>query len=268
MSRELIEMMGRQGLRVSHLNSKTAIVRQLGWFDLYVDKKDGSLGTCLIRDGFWESWITAWMTRNILHDDVCVDVGANMGYYTGLMATCAGRGGLVYAFEPQPMYVDSLLSSIELNGWEHVMVYDKALSDKFGVISLNIPGDMRGSASITIKKFDDKWGEQTSYDVETITLDSLELERVDLIKIDAEGAEPEIWRGMQETLKRNPEITVVMEWDSNNWGAEKAQRFMEELESTMNITKIDTNSEEQPVDAFDLVHEGGWEMLVLRRKNA
>ena len=64
----------------------------------------------------------------------------------------------------------------------------------------------------------------------TLTLDTLceSLDRVDLIKIDAEGAEEVIWRGMGETVERNPDVTVLLEFNAARYADPEA--FLREIQ--------------------------------------
>lgn len=267
--RDTLENWGRTGLKVENVNDRTAIARQLNFFDLYLDTHDQSLAPCLMRDGYWESWISCWMIRNIGPGFTCIDVGANMGYYTFLMAYLTGPEGRVHAFEPQARYLQLLAQSAEANGREEtVRLWPYAASDVAGWATLAIPGELGGSASIYIAEFDPKWGTQVNVEVPTITLDqAFDGQSVDLIKIDAEGAEPLVWRGMQQIVRDNDDLVVCMEWTASNWGAEATSDFVDEIhDAGMGFTRINTDGHEENVSREELLAPGDWQMMVLRKR--
>lgn len=66
------------------------LCRLLGVFLAFVDTRDLMLGPRLVLDGFWEAWVTLAIARHVQPGSWCVDVGANHGYYTLLMAAACG----------------------------------------------------------------------------------------------------------------------------------------------------------------------------------
>jgi hypothetical protein len=105
-------------------------------------------------------------------------------------------------------------------------------------------------------------------EVETTTIDRLTSDwpYVDFIKIDAEGAEESIWRGMRHTLERNHGITVLMEIDCSRYAHPLA--FLYEIQQAgFPLRYIDYNSTIQPATADQILTDRGrqdW-MLYLRR---
>ena len=262
-TRDAVEFAGVRG-RGFHVDDEGQVLcRQIDKFNLYVDMNDESVTPCLIRDGYWESWITAWCFNNIGPDDNCVDIGANMGYFTGIFAEIS-LGGNVIAFEPQPVYYNLLKKSIALNQWQNVTVYPYAISDKEGTATLVIPGKLGGSASIAVEKFDPKWGVQTDLTVKTICLDAWSDQRIDFIKIDAEGAEPSIWAGMQGVLANNPQCVIIMEWDARRWPTPITEFFLQKMGERFAITAIELDGSEKQMSAHEILNSSDWEMLVLR----
>jgi hypothetical protein len=108
------------------------------------------------------------------------------------------------------------------------------------------------------------------FEVETITLDEATSAwpRVDFIKIDAEGAEEGIWRGMHRTLERNPDITIIMEVNSVKYREPRA--FIRSiLDAGFTLRYIDYDSNIKNVTEEQLVSNPSgldW-MLFLRRKD-
>ncbi len=189
-----------------------AIARVLCDFDLHVDRRDESVARHLLVSGFWEWWISKAIADATRPGMVCIDIGANAGYFTLLMVGL--RASRVLAFEPIPHLAKMLERSKETNGWDHVTVHQLALTNQKGKANLCIPSpDNLGGASIMAHN-----GETILESIPTTTLDEMvqDLPRVDMVKIDAEGAEPLIWEGMEQTLRNNPKIQIFAELTVNN----------------------------------------------------
>jgi FkbM family methyltransferase len=212
--RSNLEAVSRRRCGAVRLSDRFTICRVLGKYIFYADPEDIGLTPHLCLDGFWESWVTLAVARLILPDWRCVDVGANHGYYTVMLADAAGENGHVLAVEPNPKLAALIKLSLEVNGFQRrASVLEKAGFDTDSKrASLVVPRNRGMNATLCRKATpaDDV------IEIETITIDEATKEwpQVDFIKIDAEGAEAAIWRGMRETLHRNPAITVIME---TNW---------------------------------------------------
>lgn len=114
LSRGAIEERGRRGRHIVSETDSTYTVRVLDMFDLVVLNDDQSLTPCLVNDGFWEAWISSWLTRWIRPGMTFIDVGANCGYYTMLAEKLVGQHGHVVAYEPNPVYVETLRRLVRL----------------------------------------------------------------------------------------------------------------------------------------------------------
>jgi FkbM family methyltransferase len=131
--------------------------------------------------------------------DVVVDVGAFVGDHSLCYAHMTSKTpGRVLAFEPNPCAFYSLQKN--MSPFSHVDCYNVALSDKPGKCALSVDPNAGGMYLDA---------ESTGTPVELKTLDSYKLDRVALIKIDAEGFEPAILRGAVETLKRCKPVLVI-----------------------------------------------------------
>ncbi len=143
---------------------------------------------------------------------VVVDVGANIGLFTLISARCVGYSGKVFSFEPSPRIFALLRDNIQVNGWLETGVIDFrqiALSNFTGTATFNVFPATSGHSNLYGGPPDCQ-----RIEVETDTLDHAlsTIPKVDVIKIDAEGAEPFILRGMRETLKRNPRMRLFIEF--------------------------------------------------------
>lgn len=204
-----------------YLGDSKILCRVLAKYICYVEAQDSSLAPHLCLNGYWESWITQAMISLLQPGFYCLDIGANYGYYSLIMADIVGESGHVLAVEPNPKLSRLLAKNLNMNGFNHyfnrnVKISEKAVADTIGQkVSLVVPmipeGDLWGSATICGNS---EITEGLSFDVQTITIDELtkDYPRVNFIKIDAEGAEEAIWRGMQQTIEKNSDITIILEF--------------------------------------------------------
>ncbi|MEO6654763.1 MAG: FkbM family methyltransferase [Pyrinomonadaceae bacterium] len=143
-----------------------------------------------------ESEQTAAIQRELSPGKTFFDLGANVGYYSILASRLVGRGGHVAAFEPVVRNLSFLQRHIELNDAENVQVLPFAVSSEAGILSFST-GSNSGMGSLD---FDGGNGKML---VPTVTLDEI-AERLkltpDVLKIDVEGAEVEVFRGATRIL--------------------------------------------------------------------
>ena len=143
---------------------------------------------------------------------VVLDVGANVGYYAVQMGRILKGTGHVYAFEPLSYQCNLLAKNIALNALDNVTIVKSIVSDSSGSRRIYFSGtESTGTSSLIIKS--DQYE-----DVESITLDQFCKEKgiseVDLIKIDVEGYELTVLKGMRELLKSGKIKMLFLEIES------------------------------------------------------
>jgi FkbM family methyltransferase len=157
----------------------------------------------------YEPHVTRLMRGLLLSHTCVIDVGANLGYYALLAAAMLDGRGRVHAFEPEPAVFSGLCRNAELSGLQNLRIAQAAVSDKDGHATLFLPatpGD-RMSSSL-LPDMTEHGGEVRC---RTVRLDtycaSSGIDRVDLLRIDAEGAEAKVLTGMGALLDRwSPDI--------------------------------------------------------------
>ncbi len=129
--------------------------------------------------------------------DVVVDVGANIGTHTVFFSRKVSPGGVVYAFEPQRLTFEFLCANLALNSLLNVVPMQNGAGDLPGEIIVPIlnPSVAQNFAALKIE------GHDAGDVVKVQPLDSLELKRCNLIKIDVEGMELKVLRGAEKTIK-------------------------------------------------------------------
>ena len=129
--------------------------------------------------------------------DVAVDVGANIGALTIGMARLVAPGGAVIAFEPQRAIFDILCNNLRINNLANITAYRRAVGSAPGAIRVP-PLDYAQAENFGGVALGGAQGEE----VEMVTLDSLNLPRLRLLKVDVEGMEAEVVSGARVTIAR------------------------------------------------------------------
>lgn len=234
--------------KYAYLDDHIGICRILTRHKLYIDTRDTGITPHLIMDGFWETWLTQCLARIIRPGDVCVDIGANVGYYSVLMSALAGEKGQTIAVEPNPRIAGLLRQTAGLN-YPGFGVAEVALSNETGRTVLHIPDTSFGDASI-LQRPDRVDASKSKVKVRTIPFDLLmeqmNISRVDVIKMDVEGVEPLVFEGMKGTIANNPNLRIIIEYSPFLY--EDAQGFTEYLFSQFIVRRIKDVTETQTLD--------------------
>ena len=195
-----------------YLGNDTALCRVLGGSKIYLDTRDTGFGSHVMLDGYWETWLTIFFARQVRPGMTVIDVGANFGYYTLLFGALVGATGRVYAIEPNPAVVEKLRRSIALNGLAtRTTILEAAAGAADGEATLYVPYGEPKNSTIVANAAGVAPASGTIHKVHQIKLDRLGATnaRVDLVKIDAEGAEQDILAGMEGILRRDKPCLVV-----------------------------------------------------------
>ena len=124
------------------LSPSQVLARVLGRYKMYVDPNDYGLSPHLMLDGFWEMPTTEAIVNLVEPGMVAADVGANVGYFTMMLADLVGPGGHVYAFEPNPAMSERIARSAYLNGLvDRISIHAVALSDENKAVSFVMPSE-------------------------------------------------------------------------------------------------------------------------------
>jgi len=152
-----------------------------------------------------------WKSKISLSGMSIIDIGANIGYFTLLAAGIVGVTGNVYAFEPEPQNYSLLARNVRLNGFTNVRLYQKAVSRCSGKMNLNL-----GSQSGTHSLFSVKETTSKTIMIDLIGLDEIFIgtnNRIDVIKVDVQGAEMDVLMGMQNIIKGNRHLRLFTEFE-------------------------------------------------------
>jgi FkbM family methyltransferase len=157
-----------------------------------------------------------------------LDVGANVGFYTVVMARLVGEHGKVFAFEPDNVAFSYLERNIAKNGCKNVIAVKLAVVDKPRTVSFVAESIERGFVC-------SGGGSDDSSSIPAVSLDayfeSLGWPQIDFMKLDIEGGETDALAGMDELSRKNRNLRVVIEY---NWRAiQRAGRTPDELSARL-----------------------------------
>jgi FkbM family methyltransferase len=173
------------------------------------------------------AWVTQFLVRQ---GDVCVDAGANAGFYTFFCASVVGPGGRVFAFEPNPEFASLLERSVCLNSFSDIVrVVPRALFSQGGEIKrLFVSVNPMNSGTSSLVDHGVFLDPRSTVEVATMTFDQFARdERVRsfrLVKIDVERAEEFVLLGASETLAAGRIDFLIVEMNAGS----RAQQLLED----------------------------------------
>ena len=207
--RDQVEAEIRALCTAAYLGDHEALCRVLGRYKMYVDTRDIGIASHLMLEGFWEMWVTRAMMQCVRRGSVVADVGANLGYFTMLLADLTGAEGRVLSFEPNARLVPLLTKSIEVNGFAPFTdLHAMALGAAPGSAGIEARIDQPGGGHMVEADADHDAVRVGRFDAIPGALE------VEFIKMDVEGFEPEVWKGMTGILTRDNglPLTIFMEF--------------------------------------------------------
>jgi FkbM family methyltransferase len=170
-----------------------------------------TVGRSLALGHRFESLETRLFRSQIRPTDICFDIGANTGYFTTLFSALANTGS-VHAFEPVPANVHLLAASVECNQFSRTKVNATAVGAECGKATFARTMDSAYS-SLRDTGRDPVMG---TYDVDVTTVDKYatdhKLPRIDIMKVDVEGAEGHVVIGAKTILSdptRRPRLVML-----------------------------------------------------------
>lgn len=180
------------------------------------------------------------VSRQVPANSLIVDVGANIGLSTIALSQAVPRGKVI-AFEPSPRNLEFLKKNIRANGINNVEIQDFALSDEAGHLAFHTADYGAGSHVVSGEHLGMDWRNTT---VLKTTLDTIfvnqDASRVALIKIDAEGHEPNILAGARRLLARDRPLLFIEfnAWCLNAFGGHSPAAFARALWSSFEVLSV------------------------------
>lgn len=249
MTRSEAEVAIRSRVQTIYLGDHNVLCRVLGRSKMLLSTRDLGFSYHVMLDGYWEIWLTLFFARTVMPGMTVMDIGANLGYYTLLLGDAVGPSGHVIAVEPVPQTIELLKKTIGLNGmagWVR-LVAAAAAGPRTSAVEMFVPENEPKNAAIIATPL------EGTVQVPAVSVDELtrDLSRLDLVKIDAEGAETVIIDGMQETIKRlHPNL--LLEFNAHRYKDPAA--FLEILmKAYPRMQALDFFANLQPVTAAEIL---------------
>jgi FkbM family methyltransferase len=241
--------------RVIPLGPSELLVRTLRDFYMVVPGWNLDVAPGIIRDGMIEAWTNEVFLSLLKEGDNIINVGANFGYYAVLGAQKVGRSGKVFAVEANPAVFPFLIKSSFWGGFPDVIrcfncaaaspdMQNKKIDFMFDPQFIG-GGNMFTRTERKVRPLDEcLWssenieetlnehrqfacgGVHSRVQATCRTIDSIvpTTEKVNVMLIDAEGSECFVIAGTKETIRRNPNVSIIMEWASCNLTSDPGRR--------------------------------------------
>jgi FkbM family methyltransferase len=164
----------------------------------------------IFLEGAWDPTLSRLIESTLSPGDVFIDVGAHVGYFTLLAARRVTPGGTVISIEPNPFALEQLERNVERSGLSNVLIERTACGESAGVVQLYLHAESNSSMA---SLYSGKASRAGAVEVACTTVDDLcrshGVHRVKLVKIDVEGAELFVLRGMARVMKEMRPVIVV-----------------------------------------------------------
>ncbi len=180
-----------------------------GYF--YLDNVDDMIKNVLKKGQTWESHIQKILQKFARPGSTVLDIGAHIGTHTMALAQAVGAEGKVIAFEPQPKIFRELFLNMNINNLKNIVYYWAGVGANEGKIEL--------SPLVSSNEGGTPLGGGTGQFVQLLTIDSLHLKDVSLMKIDVEGMEDQALDGARETILSNRPVIIIEIQGGNNFGS-------------------------------------------------
>ncbi len=192
-------IMASDEFRARNNNSTKLREIQIDGVKIYPWHGDRLIGDSLVTAGDYEPNVLPVFLKSLRPGDCVLDVGANIGIFTLLAAKRVGSKGRIYAFEPIARNVQSICAGILGNGLTNISLIPVAASDKAGAVSMH-PTDNSSNGIVDVRV-------STPGDADMAPMNRIDsllggIERLDVIKIDIEGFEPNAWKGIRSLVER------------------------------------------------------------------
>ncbi|MBU3578636.1 FkbM family methyltransferase [Polynucleobacter sp. 73C-SIWE] len=177
-------------------------------------KDDYSLINFIKTNNDYEEATRRVVERILKKGDIFLDLGSHIGFYALIAARIVGETGHVYAFEPTPATRDTLDKNVIDNGLKNIITVESfGVSDCSKNVNFIVNSD--SSECNKISQFDE--GVENLIKIKTISIDKYaiinSIKKINLVKMDIEGAEYQAIIGMRKIISENPDIKLIFEYN-------------------------------------------------------
>lgn len=247
------------------LAGENVVATEVDGFILGIPADEWRLAAYYALRGVPEPGMVKLFRQTVKPGMIVVDVGAHIGLYSLYALRCLQGVGKVFSFEPSPRTFAILKDNIQVNGFRESgmsQLFPVAVSFQSGTAELTIVSHNSGHNTLF---GDDLTAEKIQ--TTTVSLDQALINepRVDVVKIDAEGAEPFILRGMAGLRIKNPKLCIFLEFAPEHLSRAGVDplKWAKEILSSGFVHRIeDVSGELLSVTAEDLAGCISWNLLL------
>lgn len=160
--------------------------------------------------GVYEPFQIETFRTQVQAGDVVLDIGANIGLYTVIAAGRVGEAGAVFSFEPEDENYALLTKNIKANNFTNTQAVNCAVSNENGTATLSLAEDNKGNHSLLSPTISGATQQVTIVRIDDWLREN-KVEKVNVIKMDIQGAEPHALEGMRETMTYTPILFIEYE---------------------------------------------------------
>ena len=185
-------------------------------FDIVVPTAESGLLEYISRHGFEniEAGVVEVIKAHVQPGAAAIDVGSHIGVHALALSAAVEPSGTVTCFEPAPHLAAALGRTLRLNGFgDRANVHCEAVTDKTGQVAFHRAHHGKKSSLFSVA--DCMAAETIQVGATTLNERITPGSRVDFIKIDVGGAEPNVWRGMRRIIAENPKLEIALKWSSS-----------------------------------------------------
>ena len=179
---------------------------------------DNYIEWTILSTGTYEDEINKLIRISLQRGDSALDIGGNIGLQSIRMGQCVGPTGRVVAFEPLNYLQEKFRQNIRLNSLNNVELLPFALSDQENEIEFNIDEHSWNQGTFSLKNSAGSTKQLVSVKIADYVNEVNTLANIALIKIDVEGFEYQVLKGLKNTLQKH-RPRIIFEYDSNYWFA-------------------------------------------------
>lgn len=183
-------------------------VSSIGYaFHILIDPKNEAIDEYIYLHRSWEPEMGIALSKYLTPGGVFLDVGANIGYHTLTAASLVGKEGKVFSFEPIKSLASQLERSITKNEFFWVTIFNSGCGQQHERKTIFYRDDNMGGSSV-VPVIPSQFHQKRSEEIELNAIDSYNFARVDVMKVDVEGYEYEVFKGAERLLRQQKPIVI------------------------------------------------------------
>jgi FkbM family methyltransferase len=195
------------------MKHKGVIVKDVNGFYVILNGKDDCVSYTIFTSKQWEPHVQNALKRLVKPGHKVLTLGGHIGYHALLISKIVGETGKLFVFEPNPESLKFLKANMAINDVKNCTIYPMAAFSHKTSLSFNAIIDGNTGSSHVDRKQNVPDNSENYITVDAINLDSMpEIDSIDILQMDIEGAEYEAVIGAQKLIDNSPNLIVIQEY--------------------------------------------------------